>query len=414
MSEVLGPPALDSDPESYLDWHGAADETVSDRLLNDRELQVRTEIRRIVAAEVAPRAAATDRDGLFAGDGYRALARAGYGGLIFPEALGGTGDSHVAYAAAIEEIAAGCPATSLIYMTQTHAAYPILLAGSDDLARRYIPGLLNGNQYGSMAITEPDAGSDVAGISTRATPAVLSTGEAGYTVSGAKTFITTGDRADVIVLFASTDPKQGRNAVTALVVEGSSAGVTRGRPFQKMGMHGSGTAELFFSDLEVPAENRLGAEGSGWKLVMSSVIKSRISAAAQGVGMARAAYVRTLAALRQIHGPRLPEEAKSALAQMRGEILRGRLLLLSTAREVDVAETPSTAQIGMMKQACTDLGWSVSLAAAGILGPFGDYAELGVERMLRDVKVTQIYDGTNEVQRLLIGRDIERQLGGRA
>jgi alkylation response protein AidB-like acyl-CoA dehydrogenase len=410
MTRLLEPLALDTDPGAYLDRHRAADESVSDNLLTARELEIRSRVRDVVATDVAPRAAQTDRSHDFAAASYQALARAGFGGLIFPEALGGTGDSHVAYAVAMEEITAGCAATSLIYMTQTHAAYPIMLSGSDELARRYIPRLLSGEHYGSMAITEPDAGSDVAGMSTRATPIVLDDGQHGYSVSGSKTFITTGDRADVIVLFATTDPKLGRNGVTALVVEGRSPGLTHGQPFDKMGMHGSSTAELFLSEVQVPAKNRLGAEGSGWQVVMSSVIKSRISAAAQGVGIARAAYVRTLAALQRMYGPRLPDDAKFALAEMRGDILRGRLLLLATAREVDQSKAPSTAQIGMMKQACTDLGWNTSVAATGILGAIGDHADLGVERLVRDAKVTQIYDGTNEVQRLLIGRETERLL----
>jgi alkylation response protein AidB-like acyl-CoA dehydrogenase len=206
------------------------------------------------------------------------------------------------------------------------------------------------------------------------------------------------------------DPALGRHGVTAFVLEGGSDGLSRGVPFEKMGMHGSSTAELFLSDVAVPVENRLGEEGGGWQVVMASVVKSRISAAAQGVGIARAAYARTLAALRVLHGDRLPDEATFALAGLRGEILRGRLLLLATAREVDRASDPSPGQIGIMKQGCTDLGWRASVAAARILGPFGDLVELGVERCLRDAKVTQIYDGTNEVQRLLIGRDTSRRL----
>lgn len=326
---------------------------------------------------------------------------------MFPEHLGGTGDTHVAYAVAMEELAAACASTSLIYMTQTHAAYPILSAGSAELAARYIPHLLDGSRYGSMAITEPDAGSDVSSIRTRAT---LAPNADAYVLSGSKTFITTGDRADVIVCFVTTDPRAGRAGVTAFVVEGGQDGVSAGQPFAKMGMHGSSTAEIFLSEVRVPTANRLGDEGSGWAIVMASVTKSRISAAAQGVGIARNAYVRALIALHGIHGPRLPADIAFVLAGLRGDILQARLLLLATAREVDDAEHPSVAHIGIMKQVCTDAGWNVSVKAAALLGAYGDFAELGVERGLRDAKVTQIYDGTNEVQRLLIGRDTERRL----
>lgn len=399
--------SIDRDPQAYVAIHQALDESVSDALLTPRELDVRDRARQVVAEEVAPRAGEVDRTHEFAHDSYQALARAGLGGLVFPERLGGSGDSHVAYALAMEEVTAGCAATSLIYMTQTHAAFPILYAAGDsDLAARFIPGLLDGSMYGSMAITEPEAGSDVAGMKSRAIPVP---GEDAYTLSGSKTFITTGDRADVVVCFVTTDPTRGRDGVTAFVLEKGTEGFTTGQPFVKMGMHGSSTAELFFSDVRLPASNRLGEEGEGWGIVMASVGKSRISAAAQGVGIARNAYVRTLLALHQIHGPRLPDDLAFILAELRGEILRARLLLLATARDVDTQERPSTAHIGMMKQICTDVGWNVSVTATNLLGAYGDLAEFGVERSLRDAKVTQIYDGTNDVQRLLIGRDTQRR-----
>lgn len=396
---------MDRDPERYTQAQELADESVSDAMLDRREHEVRSRVRDVVAREVAPRAAELDREHVFAHESYQSLASAGLVGLLFPDRLGGTGDSHVAYAAAMEEIAAGCASTSLVYMTQTHAAYPILLSGSDELGARYIPGLLDGSAYGSMAITEPDAGSDVASIATRAVPIP---GRDAYLVSGSKTFITTGDRADVVVCFVTTDPSRGRDGITAVVIEGGQQGFSSGRPFEKMGMHGSSTAELFLSQVEVPYANRLGEEGAGWRVVMSSVVKSRISAAAQGVGIARAAYLRTLLMLGRIHGRRLPDPIHFALAELRGQILRGRLLLLATARAVDDNIVP-TAQISMMKQACTDLGFTAAVTATKLLGAYGDLAEVGVERMLRDAKVTQIYDGTNEIQRLLVSRDTQRR-----
>lgn len=408
------PLAMDTDPSAYLAWHAAVDEPAGDRLLTNRESVLRDRARQVVATKIAPRAAALDRKHVFAHDGVQALAAAGLGGLLFPRRFGGTEDSHVAYAAVMEETAAGCAATSLVYMTQMHAAYPIWKAGSEDLASRYLPALLSAEVYGSLAITEPDAGSDVSSLRTRAVPVDDGSGTAGYRISGAKTFITTGDRSDVLICFATTDAQAGRSGVTAFVVEGRSEGLTRGRPMTKMGMHGSTTAELFLDDVTVPLAARLGEEGGGWALAMESVVKSRISAAAQGVGLARAAYVRTLALLHRLHGSRLPDEEAFALADLRGRILRGRLLLLATAREVDQEKAPSAGEIGLMKQGCTDLGWQAGVLATKILGPYGDLAHVGVERCLRDAKVTQIYDGTNEVQRLLIGRDTNHRTKGLA
>jgi alkylation response protein AidB-like acyl-CoA dehydrogenase len=397
------------DPDGYLRMHALLDEPACDRFLDDRELAVRRQVRGIVAAEVAPRASELDRTHAFAHDSYQALAKAGFGGLLFPRRWGGTEDTNVAYAVAMEEIAAGCAATSLVFMTQMHAAYPIWHGGSEELAARYIPGLIDGRAYGSLAITEPDAGSDVARLKTRAWR--LSGDDTTYSLSGSKTFITTGDRADVIICFATVGGGLGRDGITAFVVDGDSAGLTRGAPLAKMGMHGSSTAEIFLDEVAVPGDRMLGAEGTGWQLLMASVVKSRISAAAQGVGIARAAYAATLWALKSLYGKSLPPEVTFALAELRGQIAQGRLLLLATAREVDKKPDPSRAQIAIMKQVCTDLGFQASVTAARILGPYGDLAELVVERCLRDAKVTQIYDGTNEVQRLIIGRETVRQIG---
>ncbi|WP_037357283.1 acyl-CoA dehydrogenase family protein [Amycolatopsis orientalis] len=404
---AVEPLALDTDPKAYSALHDLLDEPVADAALTDREREIRARTRDLVAREVVPRSAETDRTHGFVHDGVQMLASAGLCGLLFPEHLGGTADTNVAYAVAMEEITAGCAATSLVFMTQMHAAYPILLAGSEEMQRRYIPGLLDGSRYGSLGITEPGAGSDAASLATVATPTAQ-----GWSLSGQKTFITTGDRADVIICFATVDRSAGRDGITAFVVDGSWPGVTRGRPFDKLGMHGSSTAELFFDQVEVPRENLLGEAGGGWSVVLSAVVKSRISAAAQGVGLARAAYARTLAALTRLHGKRLPDEQTFALAQLRGRILQGRLLLHAVARQADADPGISPGQIGIMKQVCTDLGFETAVEATRLLGPYGDLAVLGVERCLRDAKVTQIYDGTNEIQRLLIGRETTRAMAG--
>lgn len=405
----IEPLALDTDPAAYVALHGALDEPVADGLLRQREREVRRATRQVVSERVAPRAAALDRDHTFAEESYRALTQAGLGGLLVPEDLGGTAQSTVAYAVAMEEITAGCPATSLVYMTQMHAAYPILHSGSRELARQYVPGLVDGSLYGALGVTEPAAGSDASSLRTLAVRQGGADPTAGYTLRGSKTFITTGDRADVIVCFATLDPDAGRSGITAFVVDGDAPGLTRGAPFAKMGMHASSTAELFFDHTPVPATHRLGAEGEGWAIVVSSVTRSRISAAAQGVGLARGAYAHALAALHQVHGSTLPPDIAAALADLRGRILCGRLLLLAVAREVDDGGAAGGA-IALMKQTCTDLGWQVAVAATKVLGRFGDLADLGAERYLRDAKVTQIYDGTNEVQRLLVARDTATRL----
>lgn len=398
---------IESDSRRYIEFQQLADEVAADVLLDDVEKDIRTQTRAVVAEHIAPTASATDETHEFPHESIRALSAAGLGGLLFPESLGGTDHSNVAYAAAMEEISAACPSTSLIFMTQMHAGYPILQTGTQEQQEKYIPGLLSGESYGSLGITEPDAGSDVAGLSTTARPV-----EGGWQLSGQKTFITTGDRADVIICFATVDRSAGRDGISAFIVQNDWDGVDQGTPFQKMGMNGSSTAELYFDNAFIPTENLLGSEGQGWGIVMDSVGKTRISAAAQGVGIARGAYLRTLNVLRQLHGPRLPDEALFALGEIRGRILQGRLLLWATAREADSQPKITPGQIGVMKQSCTDLGYSVALDCMRLLGPHGDNRSYGVERFVRDAKVTQIYDGTNEIQRLLIGRETSRALKG--
>lgn len=391
-------------PEEYRRLHGALDEQPVDIDLSERERQVRALAREVVSERIAPGAADRDRSGEFPLAEVRALSEAGLGGLIFPTELGGSADTTLAYAVAAEEVAAGCGSTSLVYVTQMHAAYPIFIAGSPALVERYVPPLISCEALGSLGITEPNAGSDVSSLRTSALE-----GDGGFVLNGSKTFITTGDRSDVIVCFATTDRSAGRGGVSAFVVDGDAKGVGRGEPFAKMGMHASSTAEVFFDRVELSADQLLGERGRGWAIVMESVIKSRVSAAAQGVGLARAAYVATRAALAELHGASLPQDVDFALATLRGRILQGRLIMAGVARQIDRTGRAGTADVAMMKQACTDLGWQVATDCMGLLGPYGDLAELGVERIARDARVTRIYDGTNEIQQLLIARDTARR-----
>lgn len=382
----------------------ALDERIADALLGPAELALRSRVRQVVAEEVQPRAADLDRTHAFAEDGYQALARAGLGGLLFPEELGGSAATTLGYAVAVEEIAAECGATSLIFMTQMHAAHPIMLAGTSEQKRRYVPPLCRGEAYGSLAITEPNAGSDA--VSLRMT--ARRDGDH-YILNGSKTFITTGDRADVIICFATVDRSAGRRGITAFILDGNLEGLSRGRPFDKMGMHGSSTAELFLDDVRIPVGSRLGDEGAGWTVTLSSVVKSRISAASQGVGLAAGALSYALSALRT-SGP-LDEDAAFAVAGLRTELLQARLLLYATAIASDREDGPTPGEIGMMKLACTDLGSRLAYELTGLLGVRGDLADSVVERYVRDSRVTRIYDGTNEVQRLLIARDTARRTG---
>lgn len=390
-----------------------ADERALDGLLRPEELQFRDELRDVIRREVAPRARAVDADASFPHESYQALAQAGLAGLLVPRELGGTAASTLSYALAVEEIAAACGSTSTVYMTQMHCAYPILLHGTDEQRQRFLPGLCDGSAYGAIAVTEPEVGSDAAGMKTRA----YREGDE-YRIEGAKTFITTGDRADVIVVWATLDPSEGRHGITAFLVEGDRRGLTTGKVLPKMGMKGSSTAELFFEDCRVPVENRLGEEREGYALSIRSVVKSRISAASQGAGFARAAYEQASAWAHEqglLSGRRRDaQDLQFALADLRMRALAARGMLYLTARLVDDHSGDPITEVSAAKAFCTDTGVDVAQRAVELLGADGDRKDLGLERILRDAKVTQIYDGTNQIQRLLIARDIRKRLEGDA
>jgi alkylation response protein AidB-like acyl-CoA dehydrogenase len=384
-----------------------ADDPLGDARLPRTDRMVRDEVREVVAETIAPAAAAIDRESAFPHEGYQALAQRGLAAIPLPEGLGGIGQSMLAYAAAMEEISAACGATATVYMTQLHCAHPIALGGSLDQSLRLVPQICDGSAYGALAVTETEAGSDVAGMRT-----VARRDGDEYVINGSKTFITNGDQASIVVLFANTDPARGRDGVTAFVLERERDGFRAGPPMKKMGMRGSSTTELFFDDCRVPASARLGLEGSGFELSMQAVVTSRISAAAQGVGFARGAFARCCAWAqhRDLLRRRDRQELHFRLAEMRTRVAAARALLRDVAAWVDTEPADATGPVAMAKLHCTETGVAVAAAAVDLMGAEGDLVELGVERYLRDAKVTEIYDGTNQIQRVLVSRDLRNSL----
>jgi alkylation response protein AidB-like acyl-CoA dehydrogenase len=366
---------------------------------------------KVLDSVVRPNAAAVDADHVFPSEGIRALADAGLGILLMPEDLGGASAPTWVYAEAVARISAVCGSTSTVYMTQLHCAHPIHLRGTEDQIRRWIPALCSADAIGGIALTEPDSGSDVASMRTTA----RREGDE-YVINGAKIFISNGDLADVIVLFATLDPAAGKDAITAFLLDTKSlTGFSAGGPIAKLGQRGASTVELSFDNCRIPVSARLGDEGQGYSLLLDSVTKSRSSAAAQGIGFAEGAYnetVRRCAELGLLSGrAREAQDLQFALAALRSDIFSSRAMLQSVCDHVDAGTREATVEVSMAKLHCTALGVRVSSACVDLLGQDGDLVALGVERMLRDSKIAEIYDGTSQVQSMLIARDIRLGAG---
>jgi alkylation response protein AidB-like acyl-CoA dehydrogenase len=361
---------------------------------------------RVLRDTVEPAARNVDEQHVFPHASLRALADAGLGCLPMPKELGGQSTRTSEYADAVSRIAAVCGSTSTVYMTQLHCAHPIHLQGNAEQIQRWIPAISSADAVGAIALTEPDAGSDVAAMRTTARR-----DGADYVINGSKIFISNGDLADVIVLFATVDPSLGKNGITAFLLEPAAVkGFEAGKPMHKLGQKGASTVALSFDDCRIPASAVLGEEGDGYPLLLKSVQKSRISAAAQGIGFATGAFEATVryCADRDLLSSRnrSAQDLQFALATLRSEIFAARAMLERVCDLVDDGVGDPTLEVSMAKLHCTALGVRVSNACVELLGQDGDRVELGVERRLRDAKITEIYDGANQVQSMLIAREI--------
>ena len=360
----------------------------------------------VIRNVIEPQAARIDREGVFPHTALRALAGAGLGVLLMPRALGGQQTPTAVYAEAVARISAACGSTSTAYMTQLHCAHPIHLRGRPGQQQRWIPALCSADAIGAIALTETGAGSDVASMRTTARRH-----DDTYVIHGGKTFISNGDVADVIVLFATLDPRLGKEGITAFLIETAQLqGFSAGTPMKKLGQKGASTVELSFDDCRIPRDALLGEEGQGYPLLLESVTKSRISAAAQGLGFAQGAYDATarLCAEQGLLSSRArhAQDLQFSLAAIRSEIFSARSMLQAVCDLVDTSDVDATIEVSMAKLHCTALGVRVASTCVELLGEDGDRLDLGVERRLRDAKIAEIYDGTSQVQSMIIARDI--------
>jgi alkylation response protein AidB-like acyl-CoA dehydrogenase len=377
--------------------------------LTDDQKALRDAVRVLADERIAPRAAEIDRTAEFPWDVKELLASQDILALPFPEAYGGLGGELLTVCLAIEQISRVCATSGLILAVQELGSLPILLAGTDEQKQRWLPDLAAGRTLAAFALTESEAGSDAAAARTRA----VRDGD-DYVIDGSKRFISQGSVADVVTLFAVTDADAERHRrLTAFVVEKGAPGFRVERIEHKMGIRGSPTAELSFSGLRVPAANRLGAEGDGFGIAMRTLDRSRPGIAAQAVGIAQGALevAAAYAADRKQFGKPIGELQMVAamLADMDAGTEAARQLLYKACVEIDAGAADASRWSAMCKLVAGDTAMRVTTDAVQVLGGYGYIDEFPVERMMRDAKITQLYEGTQQIQRLVIARALLRR-----
>ena len=368
-------------------------------------------VRELADERIAPRAAEIDQRAEFPWDLKELLAQQDLLGTCFAEEHGGTALDTVAQCILVEELARADATTSLIPIVQKLGALPILLAGSPEQKDRYVPRLASGEWLIAFGLTEAAAGSDVAANRMRATR----DGDE-YRLNGSKRFITHGSVANVLTVFALTDPDAGgRKGMTAFIVETDTPGFAAPRVEHKMGIRGSPTAELTFDDVRVPLANRLGEEGEGFKIAMATLDRSRLSIAAQAVGIAQGALDASVAyaAERQQFGQRVTEfqGIQWMLADMASLTEAARQLTYAAAARVDAGAADLPYWTSSAKLVAGDTAMRVTTDAVQVLGGYGYITEYPVERMMRDAKITQLYEGTQQIQRLIVARQLLTRAG---
>ncbi len=373
---------------------------------SDEEAMILEVVRQLVAEKVAPRAAEIDERGEYPQDIKELFAQNDLLGIPFPAEYGGLGGSFLTYVKVVEEIAKACASSSLIVAVQELGALPILIGGSETQKKKYIPKVASGEFVAAYALTEAGSGSDAAGsMRTKAEKR----GDK-YILNGTKIWITQGTVADVICVFAVTDAAKGPGGISAFIVEKTFPGFKVGKIEKKMGIRGSPTVELVFEDCEVPAENLLGNEGEGFKIAMKVLDKSRPGIAAQALGIAAGAldYAVQYAKERMAFGKPIGQQQglQFMLADMKTEVEAARLLVYEAARKCDEGAADITLWAAMCKLKAGDVAMAVTVDAVQVLGGYGYSVEYPVERMMRDAKITQIYEGTQQIQRLVIARHL--------
>lgn len=378
--------------------------------LSEEQREVRELVRTVVRERVAPRATGIDETAEFPWDVVEAFREHELFGLSHAERYGGSGIGTLMMLIAIEETSKACATSGLILAVQQLGSIPIALAGTNELKDRYLSKLVTGETLAAYALTEPGSGSDSAAMRTTA----QQNGDA-YYLTGGKRFITNAGVAGVYVVFARTDSHDVHKGISAFVVEPDFPGFEVGRIEPKMGIKGSTTGEIFFNECRVPVENRLGEEGEGFTVAMRVLDRSRPGVAAQALGIAQGAidYAVDYAKTRETMGKPISEHqliaAKLAEMETRTEAARGLLHRVGRMIDEGVDGPALTKASAQAKLFCSDTAMAVATDAVQVLGGYGYIREYPVERMMRDAKITQIYEGSSEIQRLVIAREMLRE-----
>ena len=375
--------------------------------LTEEQLLLREAVRVLADARVAPRAAAIDRDGVFPQDIRALLAEHDVFAIPFAEQYGGLGADLLTLILAIEQLSRACATTGRILAVQALGAIPIQVAGTPEQQERWLPGLASGERLIAFGLTEPDAGSDPSGIRTKA----VRDGDE-YVIDGGKRFISHASVADYVVVFAVTNPdaEKPSRRLSAILVETDRPGFKVTRIEHKMGLRGSPTAELVFDGVRVPVGNRLGAEGQGFAIAMQTFERSRPGIAAQAVGIAQGALEAAAAYAngRKQFGKPIAElqMVQAMLADMDASTEAARHLLYTACEEIEAGNTDAARWAAIAKLVAGDTAMRVTTDAVQVFGGYGYIDEYPVERMMRDAKITQLYEGTQQIQRLIVARSL--------
>ncbi|WPP01505.1 isovaleryl-CoA dehydrogenase [Pseudomonas sp. HR96] len=366
---------------------------------------LRDQVQAFVADRIAPRAAQIDRDNLFPSDLWRQFGEMGLLGITVPEAYGGAGLGYLAHVVAMEEISRGSASVALSYGAHSNLCVnQINRNGSHEQKLKYLPGLISGEQVGALAMSEPNAGSDVVSMKLRAEQR----GDR-FVLNGSKTWITNGPDADTYVIYAKTEPDRGAHGISAFIVERDSPGFTRGNKFDKLGMRGSNTCELFFDDVQVPAENLLGGLNGGVKVLMSGLDYERVVLAGGPTGIMQACLDLVLPYIhdRQQFGQSIGEFQliQGKVADMYTQLNASRAYLYAVAQACERGETTRKDAAGVILYSA-ERATQMALEAIQILGGNGYINEFPAGRLLRDAKLYEIGAGTSEIRRMLIGREL--------